>query len=146
MKRILFLTLVMAVFCIGIVHAQQTADKRLYGVWQQEQTARDNNGKQRIIHLPVWKVIEGNGTFYTFLIAGRDGRSMKMNEGTWTGVSDSIITEHVNRSLTAPQLNGCDNTIRYHFVDTNLIKIVYRLPNATRDAHETWRRVTMELP
>lgn len=144
MKRFISLLALVAIGTMLTASAQK-ATNTLVGVWQQEQTVQEG-GKTRTIHLPVWKVITADGTFYTFLIASRNGRSMKMNEGTYTLNSDSVMTEHVHRSLTAPELDGCDNAIRYRFVDANTIQIVYRMPDALKDGHETWRRVTMEKP
>lgn len=140
-KRLLLLLVLLAPLSL---FAQQsaTADK-VKGVWQQVQTAK-NDG--RLIRLPVWKVLQGDGTFCTFLIGDETGLSLITNQGTYEWESDTTFVEHVTGSITDPQLVGKDNRLYYQFEGNDLMRVRYRVPGASRDGRETWVRVKLQVP
>ena len=139
MKRFVFLLCMMPM----ALWAQTDAAPQLAGVWQQIQVVKQ---KQHPVKLPVWKVLQESGAFCTFLIANQGGQSIMTNLGSYTVTSDNTCVEHITGSITDPELVGKDNTITYRFVSPDVIDVTYRIPGATRDGHETWRRVKLELP
>jgi len=96
--------------------------------------------------LPVWKIMQSDGVFYTFLIADASGKSIKTSEGTFEITSDSTLTEHITAAITDQSLIGKNNVIRYHFSDSDTLHFQYRLPDATQNGEETWIRVKLEVP
>ena len=142
MKKTFFLlaALLPAALCATSSHDNATD---LIGVWQQVQTSKTDG---HLMQLPVWKVMQKDGTFCTFLIANEHGQSVITNQGRFTVVNDSTVTEHINGSITDPELVGKENRITYHFDGKDKIHVSYRMPGATRDGQEDWVRVKLEMP
>ena len=141
MKRLLlFLALLLPLSALA---GNDNSRKKLVGVWQQVQKSEADN---HLMLLPVWKVIQADGNFCTFLIANQSGVSIMTNQGTYQVTSDSTCVEAVKGSITDPELIGKHNTLTLHFVSDDLIEVSYRMPGARHDGHETWRRVKLELP
>lgn len=116
---------------------------KLVGVWQQVQ--RDaQNGRQ--MNLPVWKVLQADGTFCVFLIADKSGQCIITNEGRYEVKNDSSLVERVTGSITDPSLVGIGNELTYKFIGKDEMHVTYRMPSATTDANETWVRVKLEWP
>ena len=141
MKRLLlFLALLLP---LSAQAGNENSRKKLVGVWQQVQKSEPDN---RLVLLPVWKIVQADGNFCTFLIANQSGVSIMANQGTYQVTSDSTCVEAVKGSSTGPELIGKHNTLTLHVVADDLIEVSYRRPGAARDGHETWRRVELELP
>lgn len=121
----------------------QKPQKQLAGIWQQIQKS---NKEDRIMRLPVWKVMQNDLSFCTFLIANQDGQSIITNKGTYKMTSDSTYVEHINGSITDPKLVGRDNVITYEFKGDDTLHISYQMPGASKRGHETWVRVKLEYP
>lgn len=141
MKRILLFLALFLPLCLGAKTDNNKA--KLVGVWQQVQKSTTDS---HLMLLPVWKVIQADGSFCTFLIANQSGMSILTNQGTYQVTSDSTCVEAVKGSITDPELIGKFNTLTFHFVSDDLLEVSYRIPGASRDGHETWRRVKLELP
>lgn len=124
----------------------QTSQHSLVGIWQQTQKVEKENGKSRILNLPVWKVMQSDGQFSTFLIPNRKGASIITTQGTFTVTSDSTYTENIQNSITAPELIGKGNPMTYRFLTDDYIEVRYRLTGAKKEAVEVWRRIQLEWP
>ena len=96
--------------------------------------------------LPVWKVMQSDGSFCTFLIANQNGQSIITNQGRFEVKNDSILVESVLGSITDPELVGKNNMLTYHFKDKDSVHVSYRMPGASREGHEDWVRVKLEMP
>lgn len=142
MKHYLLFALSLLVFT-GLQASPNKRQKALPGVWQQVQVSKHDG---HTIHLPVWKVMQNDGTFCTFLIASQKGTCIITNEGRYEVTSDSTFVEYVTGSITDPSLIGRGNKITYHFSERDKIEVSYRLPGAKRDGRETWVRVKLEVP
>ena len=141
MKRLLlFLALLLP---LSAQAGNENSRKKLVGVWQQVQKSEPDN---RFVLLPVWKIVQADGNFCTFLIANQSGMSIMTNQGTYQVTSDSTCVEAVKGSITDPEPNGRHTTQTLHFVSDDRLEVSYRVPGARRDGHETWRRVKLELP
>lgn len=121
----------------------QRSQTGIAGVWQQVQQAKSGG---RLMKLPVWKVMQNDGSFCTFLIANESGQSVITNEGRYEQTSDSTITEHITGSITDPELIGKSNTLTFQLRDTGHMAISYCVPGSSRTNHETWVRVKLEMP
>lgn len=124
--------------------AEPTKKKgELAGIWQQVDTNEQDGNMMR---LPVWKVLQKDGSFCVFLIAGKSGQSIIANQGTYAQTSDSTYTERLTGSITNDELVGKENTIVYHFASKDRLLVKYQLPGSKVTAVETWVRVKLEYP
>lgn len=113
------------------------------GIWQQVQQDPQSN---KAITLPVWKILENDGSFKVFLIADAKCQCIITNQGRYEVKNDSIMTERITGSITDASLVGRSNTITYSFENQDEMHITYRMPEATTQANETWVRVKLEMP
>ena len=146
MKR-LFPLLAMMSVTIGLMGStladSKESVKHLVGVWQQVQKSKTDG---HIMLLPVWKVMQSDGTFCTFLIANQSGQSIITNQGRYTMTNDSVVVEHITGSITDPELVGKGNHLTYHFKGKDEVRVSYRISEASREVHENWIRVKLEMP
>lgn len=140
MKTKLFLCIaLLAPLSLNAQKSQQT----IAGVWQQVQQAK---GDGHLIKLPVWKVLQNDGSFCTFLIANESGQSIITNQGRYEQTTDSTIVEHITGSITDPELIGRSNTLTYQLSHSDQMAVSYCVPGSSRTSHETWIRVKLEMP
>ncbi len=140
MKKVLLSTALLAA-SLTAAHADNAND--LVGVWQQVQTSKTDG---HVMQLPVWKVMQADGSFCAFLIANQQGQSIITNQGRYSVENDSVLTEHIEGSITDPELVGKGNRIAYRFEGKDKLHISYRMPGASHDGHEDWVRVKLEMP
>lgn len=142
MKRLIILLAMAIPMCLTAADVKDGAT-RFLGVWQQVQTSQSDG---HVMLLPVWKVMQSDGSFCTFLIANQNGQSIITNQGRYEVKNDSILVESVLGSITDPELVGKNNTLTYHFKDKDSVHVSYRMPGASREGHEDWVRVKLEMP
>lgn len=144
MKRLFTLfVMVLAWGTMAWASSDKEANRHFVGVWQQVQTSHADG---HLMLLPVWKVMQADGTFCTFLIANQNGQSIITNQGSYTVTNDSIVVEHITGSITDPALVGKGNRLTYHFNGRDKVHVSYRMPEASRAGHEDWVRVKLEMP
>lgn len=141
MKKILLTT--MLLLTSVALSASNTKKIPLAGIWQQVQLDSQSN---KAIHLPVWKVLENDGTFHVFLIADAKCQCIITNQGLYEVKSDSTFSERITGSITDANLVGRSNTITYHFDGPDKMNISYQIPGAASQTNETWVRVKLEMP
>ena len=141
MKRLIILLAMAIPMCLAA--DVKNGATRFLGVWQQVQTSQSDG---HVMLLPVWKVMQSDGSFCTFLIANQNGQSIITNQGRFEVKNDSILVESVLGSITDPELVGKNNTLTYHFKDKDSVHVSYRMPGASREGHEDWVRVKLEMP
>lgn len=142
MKRLIILLAMAIPMCLAAADVKNGAT-RFLGVWQQVQTSQSDG---HVMLLPVWKVMQSDGSFCTFLIANQNGQSIITNQGRFEEKNDSILVESVLGSITDPELVGKNNMLTYHFKDKDSVHVSYRMPGASREGHEDWVRVKLEMP
>lgn len=141
MKKVL--SLLVLLFPLMLNAAPTTKKVKLEGVWQQVQPATETTPEMK---LPVWKVMQNDGTFCTFLIANNKAQCVITNEGTFRLTSDSTFVEHINGTIVNPDLIGKNNKITIVAAEKDRIQITYRLQPDGGEAKETWIRVKLEIP
>ena len=99
MKQLLFLLAL--VLPLGLCAAAEKDNPTLVGVWQQVQQSK---GDGHLMQLPVWKVMQSDGQFCTFLIANQGGQSIMTSQGSYTVTGDNTCVEHITGSITDPEL------------------------------------------
>ena len=141
MKKVL--SLLVLLFPLMLNAAPTTKKVKLEGVWQQVQPATETTPEMK---LPVWKVMQNDGTFCTFLIANNKAQCVITNEGTFRLTSDSTSVEHINGTIVNPDLIGKNNKITIVAAEKDRIQITYRLQPDGGESKETWIRVKLEIP
>ena len=141
MKKVL--SLLVLLFPLMLNAAPTTKKVKLEGVWQQVQPATETTPEMK---LPVWKVMQNDGTFCTFLIANKKAQCVITNEGTFRLTSDSTFVEHINGTIVNPDLIGKNNKITIVAAEKDRIQITYRLLPDGGESKETWIRVKLEIP
>ena len=141
MKKVL--SLLVLLFPLMLNAAPTTKKVKLEGVWQQVQPATETTPEMK---LPVWKVMQNDGTFCTFLIANNKAQCVITNEGTFRLTSDSTFVEHINGTIVNPDLIGKNNKITIVAAEKDRIQITYRLLPDGGEGKETWIRVKLEIP
>ena len=141
MKKVL--SLLVLLFPLMLNAAPTTKKVKLEGVWQQVQPATETTPEMK---LPVWKVMQNDGTFCTFLIANKKAQCVITNEGTFRLTSDSTFVEHINGTIVNPDLIGKNNKITIVAAEKDRIQITYRLQPDGGESKETWIRVKLEIP
>ena len=141
MKKVL--SLLVLLFPLMLNAAPTTKKVKLEGVWQQVQPATETTSEMK---LPVWKVMQNDGTFCTFLIANKKAQCVITNEGTFRLTSDSTFVEHINGTIVNPDLIGKNNKITIVAAEKDRIQITYRLQPDGGESKETWIRVKLEIP
>ena len=141
MKKVL--SLLVLLFPLMLNAAPTTKKVKLEGVWQQVQPATETTPEMK---LPIWKVMQNDGTFCTFLIANNKAQCVITNEGTFRLTSDSTFVEHINGTIVNPDLIGKNNKITIVAAEKDRIQITYRLLPDGGESKETWIRVKLEIP
>lgn len=118
------------------------ASTGLVGMWRQS-GAIDSNGT--IIEIPSgnYKVINPDGTFYTFIVWGEKRPTQIGLYGTYTITSDSTYTEKIIKHGINPRMSGTSSELRYRFLDENLLLLEYKNEALNRWIPEIWRRVEL---
>ena len=137
-KLLLLLTLLI---CVGARADEPKKKDKLHGVWQLVEKSKEDGHEMT---LPVWKVLEKGGDFCIFYIADKTGRSVLTSKGKYTVKDDSTYVEHVRRSAHGDGDNSpFAVTVSYSFNDKGEMEISYRMPGASQDGRETWRKLRM---
>lgn len=145
MKK-LFTLLLCGFFCMAVNAFGQKHAERLIGVWQQYQETIDDKGNKRMMHLPVWKVLQSDGQFCTFLIANASGSCLMTNKGTYEVVGEHVYNEKIEKSIVNSKLVGKTNPIHFKYEGKDRLVITYQMPGVAHAAVEIWQRVKMSLP
>ena len=114
----------------------------LMGLWQlQVQDGR--HGKLQLMDVPVWKSIDGDGTFRTFMI-GERAHCFITQSGTYAIRSDSTYAEQVLENTFDPEMVGVVNVLTYTLFDDNMLVVSFM--SKGEQQYEMWRRVVSEQP
>ena len=140
MKR-LVVSIVLVVFAAFQVNAQTKSP--LEGSWQQC-SAQDVNGKMEIVPLPRVKTLTSDGKFQNLVFRMEGNGSFVSTHGSYRIVSDTTYVESIEESLDVPQLKRKDSFLKFRIQDKNWLFVSYRLPGASRDATELWKRIEMK--
>ncbi|MBO6189457.1 MAG: DUF4488 domain-containing protein [Alloprevotella sp.] len=139
MKLRYLLSLCLLAFMPMAILAQQHP---LMGLWQM-QMQDGRHGKMKTIDVPVWKSIEGDGTFFNFMIKDR-GHSFISQSGTYAIRSDSTYAEQILEHAFDPSLVGTVTMLTYSFINPNMLIVSFDMKGKT--VYEMWRRVAVEKP
>ena len=114
----------------------------LMGLWQlQVQDGR--RGKMQMMDVPVWKSIDGDGTFRTFML-GEKAHCFITQTGTYAIRSDSTYAEQILENTFDAEAVGTVNMLTYSIVNKDMLVVSYVQRGETQ--YEMWRRVVAETP
>jgi hypothetical protein len=144
-KTFLSLIAVLAVFALTAQN-HVPASKSMVGIWRQT-GAMTTSGELVNVRTGIYKVINPDGTFYTFITWGADGSNAPTEiglYGTYKITSDSTCTEHIVKHATSPEMNGTDSFMKSKLVDENTLLVQWK--SGERWVKESWSRLQMGKP
>lgn len=114
------------------------ASKKLVGIWRQTGVANPDNGEVYAINTGNFKVINPDGTYYTFV--NWDMLNTTIGQyGTYTITSDSTMVEHIIRHALVPALDGKESTVRFKMTDENTMVTAWSTDNKKWDGDQMTR-------
>ena len=123
------------------------ASKSIVGIWRQTGIENRNTGEIIDIISGNYKVINADGTFFTFVTWGINDPSKDTvigQYGTYEITSDNTLVEHIIKHIINPNLNGTDGDIKFKQIDENTIIISWCSDNKIR-IHEKWTRLPLSM-
>lgn len=150
MKKIFFVFV--AVF--GIMLNAQEAPKHipestdLVGFWQQCFLLKNSEGNKILRPSGNYKVINPDGTFYTFMIVPQNNGAVQipviLQYGTYKIQDDGQFTEHIIKHAMNPSFSNTNSELRYKKIEgDDTIVQEYRNENKVW-IPEIWRRVSFK--
>lgn len=153
-KKIILL--VLHTLFVGIIYAQQhlPESKSLVGLWRQAGIAKMIDGEIKYFKSGNYKVMNTDGTFYTFItwgeaknnpVAGETSISMY---GTYILTSDSTFSEHIVKHSVNEKMNNSYSELKYKFVpdtDNQIISLMYKNKTTNEWIPEVWERVAVPI-
>lgn len=147
------LMLVLAVVSFGTIFAQEhlPESNSLVGLWRQAVIGRTQHGENVHIKTGNYKVVNPDGTFYSFIAWGannpgsqNDVTAMNMY-GTYTITSDSTFTEYIVKHGGNPKMNNSESELKYEFVpgtNNKIVRMMYKNTATNQWVPEMWQRVS----
>lgn len=151
MKNIFILLISMTCSLVSNGQTSQThlpASKSIIGIWKQTGATNIHSGKLVDVKSGNYKVINADGTFFTFVDWGIIDRTKDTTigqYGTYEITSDSTLVEHVIKHMMDPNLNGKDGAIKFKLVNENTLMMAWSYGN-TKWVNEKWTRLPLSMP
>lgn len=120
-----------------IIHVP--ASKSLIGFWRQTGYPSPKTGEPKEVVTGNFKVINADGSFYTFSTYARDKAGIGQY-GTYKVTSDSTLTEIAVKHILTPSHTGKISPLKYKLIDENTLMVSWK-HDETRNAKELWTRV-----
>lgn len=126
--------------------------KSLVGIWRQVAMSKNNVGEVVPVKSPIYKVVNADGTFYTFITWGAysnvpDDAATTINlYGTYAISSDSTFTEHIVKHSGNAQMDNTESELRYKFVpnsENNAVYMMWKNTAVDQWIPELWERVIL---
>ena len=146
-RLILFVFMLFSVITYG--QSNQThlpASKTIVGIWRQ--TGATQNGKLVDVISGNYKVLNPDGTYFTFVTWGMRDESKNTTIGqfgTYKTTSDSTLVEHVVKHVIHPPSNGKDNLLKFRLIDENTMIMAWS-PGDKTWVDEKWSRLPLSMP
>ncbi len=147
MKRVRCFLLMACIGVVASVFAQDEAQEKaeegrpLVGIWQMVLPANVSNTDFSLRYLPVFKVLNSDGTFCNMQFPGQGRRALFNQEGTYVIDTDSTYTERIVKSPHA-DYKGISNPLKYKVTeDKKMLFTQYWNPTAEEWMPEMWLRV-----
>jgi len=119
--------------------------KSIVGIWRLIDEKKLVNGESIKIVTGNYKVINADGTYYTFVTWPNETTIAQY--GSYEIESDSTLVEHIIKHLLQPRLSGKDSPIKYNLIDENTMTVAwsYNLDGKIW-VNEKWIRLPLAVP
>ena len=121
------------------------ASKTMIGIWRQTGIVNPNNGQTINVLSGNYKVINPDGTYFTFVTWGSNDpiKGTTIGQyGTYEIKSDALMMEHINKHVINPQLNGKSAELKYNFIDENTLMMAWQ-NDFKQWINEKWTRLPL---
>ncbi len=116
----------------------------LAGTWQMVVAIKGEQNQLLFRYLPLFKILNANGTFCNLQIDLRSGRAHFNQEGRFNIQTDSTYIEHIEKSPHASYA-GIESPMKYKFIPEEKVLLTqYFNPDTKQWIPEMWIRV--EIP
>lgn len=147
MKYILVLLIIVfsATLSAQTVQNHIPVSKSIVGIWRRIDERKLVNGGSIKIVTGDYKVINADGTYYTFVTWPNETTIAQY--GCYEIESDSTLVEHIIENVLHPRLSGKDSPIKYSLIDENTMTVAwsYNLEGNIW-INEKWIRLPLAVP
>jgi hypothetical protein len=140
----LFAILIAFTSCNNTKQTHLPESETVVGIWKQTGVSHPKTGEIINITTGNYKVMNSDGTYYTFVNWGLKNPKKPTTigkYGTYKIVSGEIIEEHTIKHIIHPELNGSDDKTKYKFIDKNTLTIAWKHTSG-RWINEKWSRLS----
>ena len=118
--------------------------KDIVGLWRHVIPTKGVNGETKIIYTGNYKVINPDGTFYTFPTTQK-GIPGVIQYGTYKITSDSTLTETITRHFSFPKINNTNSEMKFSIIDNNYLLLSYKNDKIFngKETKEVWVRLKL---
>lgn len=121
------------------------ASKSIFGIWRQTGIVNRTNGQIVPVLSGNYKVINADGTFYTFVSWGtRDPEKGTTigQYGSFEIKSDSTLVEHIIKHVIDSNLSGTTGVLKYKLIDEKTLMMAWKNNNGIW-VDEKWTRLPL---
>lgn len=119
--------------------------KSIVGIWRLIDERTLVNGESIKIVTGGYKVINADGTYYTFVTWPNETTITQY--GSYKIESDSTLVEHIIENVLQPRLSGKDSPIKYSLIDENTMTVAWSYNfNGNIWINEKWIRLPLAVP
>ncbi|WP_026808968.1 DUF4488 domain-containing protein [Arenibacter latericius] len=150
MKNIFILLLLVSLSAPITAQIKEThipISNTLVGIWKQTGITNPNTGKLTEVQTGNYKVMNPDGTYYTFITWGTGNPTNDTTiaqYGNYEITSENLIAEEIVGHTMDPRLNGKNSTIKFELVDSNTLLMSWS-PNDIDWIDEKWTRLPLSL-
>lgn len=119
--------------------------KSIIGIWRLIDERTLTNGESIKIVTGDYKVINADGTYYTFVTWPNETTIAQY--GSYEIESDSTLVEHIIENVLHPRLSGKDSPIKYSLIDENTMMMAWSFSlDGNNWVNEKWIRLPLAVP
>lgn len=119
--------------------------KSIVGIWRLIDERTFANGESMKIATGDYKVINADGTYYTFVTWPNETTIAQY--GSYQIESDSTLVEHIIKHVLHPRLSGKKSPIKYSLIDENTMMMAWSYNfNGNIWINEKWIRLPLAVP
>lgn len=119
--------------------------KSIIGIWRLIDERTLANGESIKIVTGDYKVINADGTYYTFVTWPNETTIAQY--GSYEIESDSTLVEHIIENVLHPRLSGKDSPIKYSLIDENTMMMAWSFSlDGNNWVNEKWIRLPLAVP
>jgi hypothetical protein len=119
--------------------------KSIIGIWRLIDERTLANGESIKIVTGDYKVINADGTYYTFVTWPNETTIAQY--GSYEIESDSTLVEHIIENVLHPRLSGKDSPIKYSLIDENTMMMAWSFSlDGNNWVNEKWIRLPLAFP